>query len=64
MRAYEPRLEQLLADPLVRQMMASDGVQETEIRRLAERITSHQVQAQTPALRLRSNPGPCTAWAA
>ena len=31
----EPRLEQLLADPLIRLMMSSDGVDEGDIRRLA-----------------------------
>ena len=31
-------LNQLLADPLVRLMMSSDGVEETYIRQLAERI--------------------------
>ncbi len=31
-------LEQLLADPLVRMVMSSDGVEEASIRQLAERI--------------------------
>ena len=33
----EPRLEQLLADPLIRLMMASDRVSEDDLRRLAAR---------------------------
>ena len=31
----EPHLEQLLQDPLIRLMMASDGVVEADIRKLA-----------------------------
>lgn len=37
---FEPfDLDQLLADPLVRLMMSSDSVEESEIRSLAEQVT-------------------------
>ena len=37
MRSSDLDLDQLLADPLVRLMMSSDAVQESDIRRLAPR---------------------------
>ena len=42
-------LEDLLADPLVRMVMASDGVDEGQIRRLALRIAPHQAAARALA---------------
>ena len=39
-------LNQLLADPLVRLMMSSDGVEETHIRQLAERIAPSQTASR------------------
>ena len=36
----EPRLEELLSDPLIRLVMASDAVEAADIRRLARRIAS------------------------
>ena len=41
-------LEDLLADPLVRLVMASDGVEEAHIRKLAERIVPHQTPTARP----------------
>ena len=35
---YEPSLDELLADPLIRLVMKQDGVTESAIRRLADRI--------------------------
>ncbi len=46
----EPRLEQLLADPLIQLMMSSDGVDEGDLRRLARGHASHRARgAQRPA---------------
>ena len=44
-------LDQLLADPLVRLMMSSDGVEETQIRQLAERIAPRRVEGRTAMCR-------------
>ena len=35
----EPNLDQLLADPIIRLVMSSDGVEEDEIRRLAREVS-------------------------
>jgi hypothetical protein len=43
------RLDQLLADPLIRMVMASDAVQEADIRRLAARLTQQGVVTSRPA---------------
>lgn len=53
-------LEQLLADPLIRLVMKSDAVDESEIRRLAESAGVRRravEQRWLPALAAR--PGPC-----
>ncbi len=63
MRAHQSRLDQLLADPLVRQLMASDGVAEADIRRLAERVASRRPDLGAAAFRGRANVA-CAAFAA
>ena len=45
MREADLNLDQLLADPLVRLVMSSDAVQESDIRQLASR-TRNQLQAR------------------
>jgi hypothetical protein len=42
-------LDQLLADPLVRMMMSSDGVEETHIRQLAKRIAPRHTASRAAA---------------
>ena len=39
--ASEYSLDDLLADPITRQLMARDGVQEVDIRSLADRVRPH-----------------------
>jgi len=39
-RLAEPTLDQLLAEPMVRQLMRRDGIDETTIRRLVQEIAS------------------------
>lgn len=51
-------LSQLLADPLIRQVMDSDAVEETDIRRLAERISLRNY-ANRPAAFPRAYPQGC-----
>ena len=46
-------LDDLLSDPLVRLVMASDGVEEAHIRQLAQRIGRHE-RTKPPARRLWS----------
>ena len=36
--AWEPALNDMLADPITQLLMRRDGVQEAEVRRLAERL--------------------------
>lgn len=52
-RSFSPRqgasrLDQMLQDPLIRLMMASDGVADADIRSLASRVTAHRA-APTPS---------------
>ena len=49
----EPRLEDLLSDPLIRLVMASDAVEAADIRRLARRIAPHVAAAQDRACAAR-----------
>ena len=51
-------LNQLLADPLVRLVMSSDGVEETYIRQLAERIASRHTASRSATGRQRSETSP------
>lgn len=41
----DPRLDQLLADPLIRLVMSSDGVDESEIRGLARAMRGRRPSA-------------------
>lgn len=45
LEVLEPTLNELLAEPIIRQMMVSDGVKSDEIRRLMARVG----KAATPA---------------
>lgn len=38
LEAIEPTLNELLAEPIIRQMMASDGVKSDEVRKLMARV--------------------------
>ena len=42
-RNEEPTLDELLAEPIVRLVMARDGVQEIEVRRLARAAMRHRL---------------------
>ena len=42
------RLDELLADPLIRMVMASDAVEEADIRRLAAHLTQQGVVTSRP----------------
>ncbi len=55
-------LEQLLSDPLVRLMMSSDAVQESDIRRLACQ-TRRRIQARRSHARPPLSTGSATAHA-
>ena len=44
----EPRLDELLADPLIRLVMASDAVEEADIRRLAHAAAHRAPPAGAP----------------
>ena len=48
----EPRLDDLLRDPIIRLMMASDAVEEGDIRRLARSVTA---AARSPRAASRSD---------
>jgi hypothetical protein len=47
MYVENPRLDQLLSDPLIRLVMKSDGVADADLRRLARSFAERQVR--TPA---------------
>jgi hypothetical protein len=42
------RLERMLQDPLIRLVMASDGVADADIRQLANRLAARQVVSPAP----------------
>lgn len=50
---YEPSINELLAEPIVRQLMARDGVQEGCINRQMERVA--RALAATRALQVPAN---------
>ena len=50
-KACEPTLDELLADPIVQMLMASDGVSETAIRRLAGKIQNGISARPAPGVR-------------
>jgi hypothetical protein len=39
-KVYEPALDELFAEPIVRQLMCSDGVDEEAVRRLLQRAAA------------------------
>ncbi|MBS4045131.1 MAG: hypothetical protein KG075_02230 [Alphaproteobacteria bacterium] len=45
--AAEPALNDMLADPMTQLLMRRDGVQESEIRRLATRLRQAGIRRQT-----------------
>ncbi len=44
----EPTLNELLAEPIIRQMMASDGVKSDEVRKLMARVGKTVTPVQRP----------------
>jgi hypothetical protein len=48
----EPTLDELLAEPMIRQVMASDGVDSAEITALMSRMHSRQFRIKRPRLTL------------
>jgi hypothetical protein len=48
MRPTEPTLDEMLADPIVRLLMLRDGVRETDVRGLVERLR-HRPAVVSPA---------------
>ncbi|PSH62915.1 hypothetical protein CU102_24535 [Phyllobacterium brassicacearum] len=48
----EPTLDELLTEPMIRQVMASDGVDSAEIRALMSRMHSRQSWIMRPRLSL------------
>ena len=45
---YEPVLEELLRDPIIRLVMASDGVHADEIRRLFKEVRTRKFRCVMP----------------
>jgi hypothetical protein len=48
MHEYDLTLDQMLDDPIVRQLMARDGVAVADLRALAARVPPRPAVAQTP----------------
>lgn len=48
----EPTLDELLTEPMIRQVMASDRVDSAEIRALMSRVHSRQFWVERPRLSL------------
>lgn len=55
--AAEPRLSEILADPIVRTLMARDGVGIGDIRYLAALLSDHRRPGESPAAVDASAPG-------
>ena len=69
MYKHDLNLDDLLADPLVRMVMASDGVDEAQIRTLASRIaprrsdvSARRAQLSDAGAALRHTPSCRAAW--
>lgn len=49
MRSDDLTLDELLADPLIRQVMSSDGVEERQVRELMQRVRLRRAPRSVPA---------------
>lgn len=56
MQQPEMTLDQMLDDPIVRQLMARDGVAESELRALAASLKSRRESSPATAMRIGPEP--------